>query len=414
MLRRTKSYIIGNHRSIPVSGSAKSEKQDKQADYNVEHVESIEAQEQLPPLGRVKSARAKFQKHWRRFWCCYLLGAIIFLAIFLPVFFLVILPAIAQRLVNDMALPVHSAEILNPRPDQVDFVLHTSLKVPLGIRIRTEPLSLNLFNRNTKPRKTYLRVDLPAYSLKGNTKLDVTKNDTKILDVDEFIKTLEDAVYNERFIMSAKGSTIGHLGALNTPLTLDKDIKLNGLDKLRGFSIESARLLLPKEADGTNLRGKAVLPNHSVFTFALGNVTLNLKSQDMILGQASIDNVVLKPGDNLVDLHGYLDFDFLIDHLGEILATQNSALREGKIELSASGNSTVYNGKHIRYFEEILNGLTITTQVPIVMLLANTLGGLMDTGEEGKGLDIAGILDGLNDDKKTELAVRSLRDRVNG
>jgi hypothetical protein len=42
-----------------------------------------------------------------------------------------------------------------------------------------------------------------------------------------------------------------------------------GLDKLSGFSIDSARVLLPKEADGTNLVGEATLPNHSVFTFAL-------------------------------------------------------------------------------------------------------------------------------------------------
>jgi hypothetical protein len=85
MLWRTKSYIIGADRNLSIFDRAKGEKHSKQTNYDAEHVESVEAQEQLPPLGRVKSARAKFQKHWRRFWCCYLLGAIIFLAIFLPV-----------------------------------------------------------------------------------------------------------------------------------------------------------------------------------------------------------------------------------------------------------------------------------------------------------------------------------------
>lgn len=42
-----------------------------------------------------------------------------------------------------------------------------------------------------------------------------------------------------------------------------------GLDKLRGFSIESARLLISKDDDGDNFVGTAILPNHSVFTFAL-------------------------------------------------------------------------------------------------------------------------------------------------
>jgi hypothetical protein len=42
-----------------------------------------------------------------------------------------------------------------------------------------------------------------------------------------------------------------------------------GLDQLSGFSIDEAALLLPAREDGTNLRGRATLPNHSVVTFAL-------------------------------------------------------------------------------------------------------------------------------------------------
>ena len=38
---------------------------------------------------------------------------------------------------------------------------------------------------------------------------------------------------------------------------------------LNGFSIDAARLALPPEDDGSNLVGKATLPNYSVVTFAL-------------------------------------------------------------------------------------------------------------------------------------------------
>lgn len=60
----------------------------------------------------------------------------------------------------------------------------------------------------------------------------VTKNNTDILNEDQFIKTLTQAVYNKKFKMSAKGSTVGHLGALKAPLTLDKDIELDGMSVL--------------------------------------------------------------------------------------------------------------------------------------------------------------------------------------
>jgi hypothetical protein len=41
------------------------------------------------------------------------------------------------------------------------------------------------------------------------------------------------------------------------------------LDKLSGFTIDTAQLAIPKEADGSNLLATATLPNKSVFTFAL-------------------------------------------------------------------------------------------------------------------------------------------------
>lgn len=142
--------------------------------------------------------------------------------------FLVVVPAIAQRIVDDTKLPVYSAQILDPKPDQVTFTLHTSLDVPLGLRIHTNPLNLSLFDRDVQPIDPYLIVSLPAYNLEGKTNMTVTQKNANILDKKQFVKTLATAVYNKRFTLSAKGSTVGHLGALHTSLTLNKDVELNG------------------------------------------------------------------------------------------------------------------------------------------------------------------------------------------
>jgi hypothetical protein len=50
------------------------------------------------------------------------------------------------------------------------------------------------------------------------------------------------------------------------------------LDRLSGFSIESAQVLIPKAVDSSNLQGEAILPNHSVFTFALVGSALEFHS----------------------------------------------------------------------------------------------------------------------------------------
>lgn len=143
--------------------------------------------------------------------------------------FLVAIPAIAQRIVDDTDLPLHSASILNPKLDKVSFSLHTSLKVPAGLQIHIDPLTLSAFRRDVTPIDPYLAVPLPPYDLKGTTEIKVTRNDTDILNQRDFVRTLSDAVYNKRFIMSAKGKTVGHLGALKAPLKLNKDLDLAGM-----------------------------------------------------------------------------------------------------------------------------------------------------------------------------------------
>lgn len=85
-------------------------------------------------------------------------------------------------------------------------------------------------------------------------------------------------------------------------------------------------------------------------------------------------------------LRATLNIRTVLENLLDIVGAQASALMDGKIEISASGNSTVYNGQHIPYFEEVLNNLTITARVPIMTILSDTLSGLRNSS----------VLDSLN------------------
>lgn len=67
-------------------------------------------------------------------------------------------------------------------------------------------------------------------------------------------------------------------------------------------------------------------------------MTLNLKSSDLVIGQATIENVLLRPCDNNVSLRGILDTPVIFDKLESILVVQKNALQYGVVELSASGN----------------------------------------------------------------------------
>ncbi|KAF9889386.1 hypothetical protein FE257_007496 [Aspergillus nanangensis] len=316
-------------------------------------------------------------KHFKRYWLCYGLLGLVFLAVFLPVFFLVILPAIAQRLVDNAMIPIHSAEVLRPTPDSITFSLGASLTVPLGLSVSVDRFNLSLFDRSVEPRKPYITAPLGPLTLKGKSDLSITNQTTQIEDQDQFTAFLAKAVYSKKFKLSAYGKTTAHLGKLKVPLTLDKDIELDGLDQLSGFAIDSASLALPPKEDGSNLVGGATLPNHSLVTFALGNVTLDLKVGDLILGNGTIDNVLLRPGNNSVPLRGVLDINTALKNIGTLLAAQTDALSQGELTLSASGHSTIYDGVHIPYFEKVLNNLTVTAKVPLLKVLFGTLSELV-------------------------------------
>jgi hypothetical protein len=73
------STVIGSSRNLG------SKKTPEALSDDVKHVESLGALEKSKSPRSLKSFRANVQKHWRRFWCCYLVATIIFLAIFLPV-----------------------------------------------------------------------------------------------------------------------------------------------------------------------------------------------------------------------------------------------------------------------------------------------------------------------------------------
>lgn len=58
------------------------------------------------------------------------------------------------------------------------------------------------------------------------------------------------------------------------------------------------------------------------------------------------------------------------------MAAQKEALQQGELELTATGNSTIYNGNHITYYEQILKDLELTTRIPIISVLLDTVQGM--------------------------------------
>lgn len=113
----------------------------------------------------------------------------------------------------------------------------------------------------------------------------------------------------------------------------------------------------------------------------------------LVVGQGRIDNIVLRPGNNTVPIRATLDLKVALENLPAIIASQSSALKSGNIEISASGNSTIYHGQHIDYYEKVLNELVVTGQVPLIQILIDSATEFLGSGA---GSLLTGFLGNLN------------------
>jgi hypothetical protein len=95
--------------------------------------------------------------------------------------------------------------------------------------------------------------------------------------------------------------------------------------------------------------GTASIPNPSLMTIDLGNVTMNLAVDKKPLGTSFLPNLILKPGDNNVTMQGRVDQVTVL----ELITTK---YRNAVLPMEITGNSSVGSktGERLAYFEEAM------------------------------------------------------------
>ncbi|KAK8115368.1 hypothetical protein PG999_007437 [Apiospora kogelbergensis] len=283
--------------------------------------------------------RAKVRRHCARFWWCYAIAVIIFAAIMLPVLFLKIIPAVAQRVVDNTDLPIKSVTFKAVSSDLIQISLTTSLDMPKGLNVGLDPFSLYMYNPGTEGGfYPYLSLDMKALSLSGNTEISVQDQMLPVSNHTEFNSWLNRTFVNNTTEISVRGDTTAHLGALKMGIHLAKTVPLAGLRKLDGMKLEGMKLVLPPEADGTNMVGNFTLPNWSqVLTLDLGDITLDVLAGETVVGNATMRDVVLPPGNTTLPFRGRLSVPTLVDNFGGLLSSQGAALGRGRLTLGLRG-----------------------------------------------------------------------------
>ncbi|KAF3483975.1 uncharacterized protein GIQ15_03299 [Arthroderma uncinatum] len=297
----------------------------------------------------------------RRFWW---LIAIIFvvvaLVIILPVIF-VAYPKLAQRDVSDSTLAITDMQTSDPTPDS----MHVKITQVIGSKSKFHPV-LDPFDAQvflSGEKESFMTLSTPEVKSHDGVKA-IVDQDVQIKNHDGFAAFSKAVMLSEHLDLLVIGKTQLKLGGLQkTTVDYNKTVSLKGMNQLKGFNITNIKI---QSTPGTmnNMKGDVFIPNPSVLTLAMGNLTLDLSVDGHPIGTSYLNNVIIKPGDNTIPMVANADLGYVLKLTGK-----TGKYPKGIIPLSILGNSSVANGKELTYYSKALasNKLEVPLNVPAIL-----------------------------------------------
>lgn len=134
------------------------------------------------------------------------------------------------------------------------------------------------------------------------------------------------------------------LPSISLPILANRVV--TGLNGLQSFSLLSFNVLNTTESDGTNAIGTVSIPNPTVMTIALGNVTLSLSVNGTGIGTATLSDLVLEPGNNTKMMRAEV-YQLVVAAI--VMERQNTI-----IPVDIRGNTSTFEGRQIPYYNTML------------------------------------------------------------
>lgn len=128
---------------------------------------------------------------------------------------------------------------------------------------------------------------------------------------------------------------------------------------------------------------------------------MNLFSGELLVGNCTLPNLVLKPGNHTTPVEGIIDLKVLLKNLPQVLKDQASALKDGNLNLRTIGTNVEYEGVQVPYYTKVMQTLELNAKIAVGSLLTNTIQGITSgqgnplaslTEPEGSGNGTKGLL----------------------
>lgn len=277
------------------------------------------------------------------------------------------MPKIAQQNVDDSSLEFTTFKFLDPTMETVSLTQQGILHNPAIFTPTLDSFLADSFlvTNGTFGAAPIIKVQMPKiHGLHPKSNAGVVDQQVQIVDIDQ-LTAFATAVISQEYLETALvGRTNLHLGALPTvKINYNSTSRYKGLNGLAGFNVTDVRINVTK-TDGPNLVGNAFIPNPSVMTIEMGNVTLELRTAEQgVVGTTNIEKFIIVPGDNILPMTGTVNQTRILQSLTDGIAT-----------LLIKGTDVINGaGEHLTYYEKALGAHELTLKMNVQQVVADSL-----------------------------------------
>ncbi|KUJ14279.1 uncharacterized protein LY89DRAFT_736324 [Mollisia scopiformis] len=349
--------------SVAHTGSRDSDKKFEAGEkYQAEQIE-----EQRNYAGARPTTGQKVKRHCGRFWWLHLLiFCIVFLIIALCLVY-VAMPKIAQHGVNESSIEFTDIQFLSPTSDSIVITQKAILHSPSMYTPTLDPFnaSLYLVTNGTFAASPMIILPMPRiHALHPQSNASIDNQNTTIVDLDQVTEYATTVLTNETVTTALTGRTKLHEGKLPVNwVNYNSSTTYLGLNGLKGFNVTGVTLNLSAPSGQPNLQGFAFIPNPSVLTVAMGNVTLSLSTEKAgVVGISTVPDMTIRPGNNSLPMTAVLNQTAIVSSLDT----------SGKVNVTITGTSSVYNGEHLSYYEKALASNVLVLEMNVLQILSDS------------------------------------------